>query len=91
MTPFLKLLSQYTGLPFVTLVAGTWADGGHVASVHWGTTKDVFPKNFSTWDKVGFRKIFCGQFLKFILANKGECQERVSVPFAMLTYSRCER
>ncbi|KAF7795565.1 hypothetical protein EIP86_006727, partial [Pleurotus ostreatoroseus] len=66
-TPLLELLGEYTGFTSVTLIGGmAQGDSWLCKSVNVGKTKDAMPKRFDEWDPAGFRKNFCGQFVRFV-------------------------
>ena len=69
--PLLKLVSEHTGYPCVSLVAGTYTDGGKVASVNYGATPGPESQQFPEWNPDIFRREFCASLLKFVFATKG--------------------
>ncbi|KAF7789196.1 hypothetical protein EIP86_000134 [Pleurotus ostreatoroseus] len=66
-TPLLNLISEYTGFTCVTLIGGmAQGESWLCKSVNIGKTNDIVPQRFDEWDAPGFRKNFCGQFVRFV-------------------------
>ena len=59
-TPLLKLISDYTGLEALTLLAGKAVEGSAdyiVGVVNYGQTKELVPRDFKSWDTQGFDRV----------------------------------
>lgn len=71
--PLLELLSRYTGLPSLTLLAGQAEKVAaehryEVYSVHCGKTTEAVPRDLAQFDPDGFKGTFLGHFAKFLKA-----------------------
>jgi hypothetical protein len=78
----LKLISDYTGLSCVSLIAGAPpAEGARnytIATVHYGVTRGPVPRDFAGFDPGAFSKDVLGTFAKF-LANTQPCTSSIKL------------
>ena len=76
-TPLLKGISECTGFQQLTLLAGSAPEAGSddvtIQVVHYGTTKEVVPRDFTTFDKERFRTHVLTQFSRYLRATEGNC------------------
>ena len=74
--PFFKLLAEYTGFQFFTLLCGAVpeaeSDDFPVAAVHFGRTAEACPRNFSEFNPRALEQIFT-LFTDFLSATRGMC------------------
>lgn len=78
--PLLQLVSQYTGCPAVSLIAGSVVAGTEHSSpgfvwvaVNHGETDGIVPKNLATFDPLAFKNSFVRTFLSFVRELPGKC------------------
>lgn len=74
--PLLELVAEWTGLKYVTLIAGSLPEPGEtkccVACIHFGEMKDKVPKNFAEWDPDSFSKKVLSHFGRFLEYVRGK-------------------
>lgn len=70
----LELIAAYTGFEQLSFIAGMYRGNSQysVGVVHHGTTKDVVPKNFSSWNLAGFKTHIVDHFTGFMRAIRGK-------------------
>ena len=75
LTPFFKLLMEYTGFRCFTLLCGDAPDVDTedfpVAAVHFGKTTEQCPRNFQQFNPHAFERIL-GFFVDFLAATVGK-------------------
>lgn len=80
--PLLDMISRYTGLKNLTLLAGSPPDhiGGdyRIVSVHYGRTATVVPLRFSEFESDQYREKVLGQFSRFLSATSGKSNNFVT-------------
>lgn len=72
----LKLISEYTGLTTVSLIAGTpnTEDNEYVIGIiNYGTSSGTVQLTFIDWDREGFDKNVVSQFTHFLNATRSMC------------------
>ena len=76
MTPLLELISQYTGLPILSLIAGsppqTPGEDYRVVGVHVGQSLGPIPLNFAQYDPAAYRDLVLGTFANFLSSTSSK-------------------